>query len=44
MINPVGKFKDSDGNRIPAKDYADKAADYLETVQWKKMKSYHPKK
>lgn len=29
------KFKDSNGNRIPAKEYAHKAADYLEKVQWK---------
>ena len=29
------KFKDLDGNHVPFQDYASKAAEYLEQVQWK---------
>ena len=30
------KFKDKDGTRIPVERYAEKAAEYLDEVQWKK--------
>ena len=29
------KFKDLEGNHVPFQDYARKAAEYLEQVQWK---------
>ena len=29
------KFKDIDGNHVPFQDYANKAAEYLEKIQWK---------
>ncbi len=36
------KLKDKDGNRIPESQYAQKAADYLGGVQWKKPDNLPP--
>ena len=36
------KFKDKQGNRIPADKYAEKAGDYLETKQWAKAEDLPP--
>ncbi len=36
------KFKDKDGKHVPVKEYADRAAEYLRDVQWKKTESAPP--
>jgi len=38
------KFIDKDGKRIPPEQYAHKAAEYLENVQWKKIETTPPTK
>ncbi len=36
------KFKDKDGKHVPVKEYAERAAEYLRDVQWKKVDSAPP--
>ena len=35
------KFKDLNGKHVPYKQYAHKAAEYLENVQWKAQDNQH---
>ena len=36
------KFKDKHGKHVPVKEYAERAAEYLRDVQWKKVDSAPP--